>query len=90
MIDALGKEIVVGAWYGYSRNDGGQSHTTIGRVGKVTPGNPSRYKPAKVRLVDCKVNRFIYGEPTDYRKDEVAKDVSIAAYMVFPVPAPEM
>lgn len=88
IIDALGKEIVVGEWYGYSRNDGGYSHTTIGRALKVTPSS-GVYSPAKVRLTECHVRRFLYGHPTDHRKDEKPKDITIAAYMVFPVPAPD-
>ncbi len=87
IVDALGNEIIAGNWYGYSRNDGGHSHTTIGVATTISP--PARYKPAKVRLVDCKVRRFLYGEPTDYRKDEKANDISIACYMVFPVPSQE-
>jgi hypothetical protein len=84
-LDALGDEIVVGNWYGYSRSDGGHSHTTIGKVSKVTKATDT-YAVPKVRLVDCKVKRFLYGSPTDFRCDEKASDVSIGAYMVFPCP----
>lgn len=86
--DALGNEIIIGNWYGYSRNDGGHSHTTIGIATKITESDGC-YTCAKVRLGTCKVKRFLYGKPTDYRKDEVAKDISIASYMVFPVPPQE-
>ncbi len=82
--DALGNEIVVGKLYGYSRSDGGHSHTTIGRVSKITEGD-GRYTPGKVRLVDCVVKRYLYGQPTDFRKDDKPADVSMMAAMVFPV-----
>lgn len=86
MTDALGNEIIIGNWYGYSRNDGGFSHTTLGKALKVTPGD-GQYLCAKVRLGEIKVSRFLYGTPTDHRKDEGAKTLSMATYMVFPVPA---
>lgn len=82
--DALGREIVIGEWYGYSRNDSGFSHTTVGRVLKIIPGD-GQYKPPKVRLTDCYIKRYLYGMPTDYRLAEKPKDVTIASYMVFPV-----
>lgn len=85
IVDALGKPVIVGSWYGYSRNDGGFSHTTIGKVSKVTSGD-GKFTPPKVRLVDCVVKRFLYGHPTDHRKDEKPKDVTMFAAMVFPVP----
>lgn len=85
MTDALGNEIIIGNWYGYSRNDSGFSHTTVGKAVKVTPGD-GQYLCAKVRLGEVKVNRFLYGKPTDYRYSEQAKTLSMATYMVFPVP----
>ena len=87
IIDALGNPVIVGNWYGYSRNDGGHSHTTMGKVSYVTESD-GQYRPPKVRLIECRVNRFHYGKPTDRRKDEIPADISIAAFMVFPVPAP--
>jgi hypothetical protein len=86
IVDALGNPVIVGNWYGYSRNDGGHSHTTIGRVSKVTEGD-GRYTPPKARLVDCVVKRYLYGHPTDFRKDEKPADVTMAAAMIFPVPS---
>lgn len=88
IIDALGNTIIVGGWYGYSRSDGGHSHTTIGKVIKVAVGDGC-YLPAKVRLGNCIVKRFLYGQPSDFRKDEIPRDLSIASYMVFPVPIQE-
>ena len=85
IVDALGNPVIVGNWYGYSRSDGGHSHSILGRVKKVTPGD-GQYTPAKVRLVDCVAKRYLYGNPTDFRKDEKPADVSMAAAMVFPVP----
>ena len=82
--DALGNEIVIGKLYGYSRNDGGHSHTTIGRVSKITEGD-GQYVPGKVRLVDCVVKRYLYGKPTDYRKDEKPSNVTMMGAMIFPV-----
>lgn len=77
--DALGDPIRLGSWYGYSRSDGGWAHTTTGRAEKIT-------KTGKVRLVDCRVKRYLYGEATDFRADEKPADVAIRAAMVFPVP----
>ncbi len=85
IIDALGNEIIVGNWYGYSRSDGGHSHTILGKVSKVTEGD-GQYTPGKARLVDCRAKRYLYGQPTDYRKDEKPADVSMAGAMIFPVP----
>lgn len=87
--DALGNEIVIGGLYGYSRNDGGFSHTTVGRAEKVVDGNdPRGCAPAKVRLADLRVSHYLYGKP--YTKGlpgsaKQAKTIMIAAYMVFPV-----
>ena len=75
--DALGNEIIVGNLYGYSRNDGGFSHVTIGQAVGAKNG--------KVRLTGCAVTRFLYGEPTDHRLGERPGDVSIRSSMVFPV-----
>lgn len=86
MTDALGNEIIIGNWYGYSRNDGGFSHTTVGKALKVTEADLSQYRVAKVRLGNCKVTRYLYGQLTDYEKDKVAKDLSMATFMLFPVP----
>jgi hypothetical protein len=78
--DALGNEIVIGNWYGYSRNDGGRSHVTVGQAIKTTDKT--------VRLGNCKVNLWLYGDPCDhYRK--LATEVSIRSDMIFPVPAPQ-
>jgi hypothetical protein len=85
VIDALGNEIVVGRKYGYSRNDGGYSHVTIGTASKITEANSDRYNPPKVRLIDCTVLRFYCGEP--YQNDVKPADVSILGVMVFPVAA---
>ncbi len=89
VLDSLGNEIIVGNWYGYSRNDGGHSHTTLGKVIKTTDGTRDTYDSPKVRLGSCKVKRFLYGRPTDFRQDEKPADVTIGAYMVFPVPPQE-
>lgn len=78
--DALGNEIIIGNWYGYSRNDGGFSHVNLGRVKAVND------KTGNVRLVDCKVTRWLYGDPSDFRADKKPADVSIRSSMIFPVP----
>jgi len=88
MTDALGNEIIIGSWYGYSRSDGGFSHTTIGCAKKVKEGD-GQYTPAKVRLAECVVKRFLYGQPTEpLFPGEKSRDITIATYMVFPVPHP--
>lgn len=75
LVDATGKEIVLGQRYGYSRAQNGFSHTTIGTAIGVAKD--------KVRLGGCKVKHFLYGEPTSF--GNCASDVSIRANMVFPV-----
>lgn len=82
--DALGREIVVGEWYAYSRSWGGFSYTTSGRVLKITPGD-GQYKPPKIRLTDCYVKEHIYGLPTDRLLNKVVRDVTISACTVFPL-----
>ncbi len=77
--DALGNEVIVGNWYGYSRNDGGFSHVTLGVVTSV------KEETGKVRMCQCKVTRWLYGKPSNYRADDVPADVSIIGNMVFPV-----
>lgn len=91
IIDALGNEMVVGSWYGYSRNDGGFSHTTVGKAEKVVSGD-GQYTPAKVRLTDLHVSHYLYGQPYDKGTPgsaKPAKAISIACFMVFPVPPKE-
>lgn len=83
MIDALGNEIVLGNWYGYSRNDGGWSHVNLGRVKTINEDT------GNVRLTDCRVTRWLYGEPSDFNADKKPSDVSIRGTMIFPVPLQE-
>lgn len=78
--DALGNEIIVGGWYGYSALGGGFSHTTTGKV--------SYTKGDKVRLVECQVKYYLYGQPhqPSWKTDKPESDVSIRSTMIFPVP----
>ena len=79
--DALGNEIIVGGWYGYSTSSSGWSHTTIGKVAYT--------KADKARLVDCRVNYYLYGKPIEkpgWAADKPAAAVSIRSTMIFPVP----
>ena len=83
VIDALGNEVIVGQWYGYSSLGSGWSHSTLGRVKYVTE------KTGKVRLENCRVKRYLYGEPTDFKADVIPSDVSIRGTMIFPIPTQE-
>lgn len=77
MKDALGNDIVIGNLYGYSRNDGGFSHVTVGRAEYVKNG--------KVRLTDCRVAHWLYGKPGELSSTrQPPRPISILSYMVFP------
>lgn len=76
-LDALGNKIVLGKWYGYSRSESGWAHVTIGIA--------SSCKNGKVHLHVKSVKRYLYGDESDFRKDEPLNNVSIRSNMVFPV-----
>jgi hypothetical protein len=76
-LDALGNEILVGAAYGFSRNVSGYSYTTVGIAAYTKNG--------KVRLVNCVVTSRLYGIDDTVKVYNEASDVSINAFMVFPV-----
>ena len=80
ILDALGNEIVIGNWYGYSRNEGGFSHATLGKAKSVSE------KTKKVRLEKCIVKRYLYGQPSLHRLNSNASEVSMSSTMIFPVP----
>lgn len=75
-LDALGTDIVIGGWYGYSKTDGGWAHTTVGQAEYVKNG--------KVRLANINVAQYLYGDPSEYNHHR-ANGVSIKTIMVFPV-----
>lgn len=75
--DALGQEVVIGSWYGYSRNASGVSHVNVGMAKTTSKG--------KVRLEHCMVLSYLYGTPTNHRVGNDAPDLSIGTNMVFPV-----
>lgn len=77
MTDALGNEIIQGNMYGYSRNDGGFSHNTVGVASGESKG--------KVKLTQLRIKRFLYGEPTDFREWQIPDYVYISSNQVFPV-----
>lgn len=78
--DALGNPIVQGARYGYSRNANGFTHVTIGTANGFTP-------LGKVKLIDCVVTSYLYGEPCKRHNDDNPGNVSILSNSIFPVPA---
>ena len=82
MLDALGNEIILGNWYGYTALGGGFSHTTIGKVKAINE------KTEKIRLEKCIVKHYLYGKPTGTPtwRNPTPADVSIRSVMVFPVP----
>lgn len=80
--DALGNPIIMLGWYGYSRNVNGISHVLVGQIGRYN-------NDGKVRLVNCKLNRSLYGQPIEHSEQPPA-DVSIRANMIFPVDPTKM
>lgn len=74
--DAIGNPIEIGKTYGYSTSSGGWARTVIGSATKIT-------EKGNVALAVIKVNRFLYGDPSESRDD--AKTVSIRTHMVFPI-----
>lgn len=83
VIDALGNEVVIGAWYGYSALGGGYSHTTIGKIKYVNEIT------GKVRLENCIVKDYLYGTSAilSWKENKKPSDVSIRASMIFPIPS---
>lgn len=77
MKDALGNEIVMGGWYGYTQSNSGLSHITIGKAFKETP-------TGLLTLSDTQVWGIGYQSNTIYSKDS-GKKVSVRSLMVFPV-----
>lgn len=78
--DALNDDIVIGGWYGYSALNGGFSHVTFGKIESIN------LDTGKVRLVDCKVRRFLYGEDTDFKKNKKPGNVNIRSNVLFRIP----
>lgn len=77
MKDALGNEIVMGGWYGYTQSNNGLSHITIGKAFKETP-------TGLLTLSETRVWGIGYQNNTIYSKDS-GKKVSVRSLMVFPV-----
>ena len=75
VLDALGQPIVLGNFYGYSRNESGWSHVIIGRAFKTTDNG-------KVHLIDCTMKKWLYGKET---VPSESINVTIRAFMVFPI-----
>lgn len=81
-LDAMGTGIVIGGWYGYSRNNNGWSHISIGVASYVTNG--------KDRLTDVFVAKYLYDSSTAHSIGTQVADVSIKTKMVFPVTADQV
>lgn len=74
MKDALGNEIVIGNWYGYSRMKNGIVTVVIGKVSKKTE--------KRITLSDIVRQWGAYGNPDTIK---VSKDVSVYPRTCFPV-----
>lgn len=77
LVDATGRPIQVGQTYGYSSSSSGWSIVTIGTA-LYTKGN-------KVRLGNCMVTRYNADIVHRFRADEKPADVSMRAFMLFPI-----
>lgn len=75
MTDALGHDIVLNTYYGYSRNQNGFTHI---RVGKVTKLNE------KSVTMDVEIHKTaLYDNPLE--EDKCSNKISIKSNMLFPV-----
>jgi ribosome biogenesis protein Nip4 len=77
MKDALGNDIVVGNFYGYTSTSGGFARTVLGTVTHLTK--------QKVAVKVEYVNRFLYGKPIKDDYGNRAEQVAVHGYLLFPV-----
>lgn len=75
-IDALGKAIVIGNTYGYSRQDGGWAHIVIGEAISETD------KRVSIKVTSRR--DFLYGKETDRHLHDKPV-VSVQSNILFPV-----
>lgn len=74
MKDALGNEIVIGSWYGYSRVNNGIITVVIGKVLKKTE--------KRITLGDIVRQWGVYGNPNRIKQ---SKNVNVYPRTCFPV-----
>lgn len=74
--DALGNEIVIGDYYGYSVDSSGVTHTTVGKAEKFTPSG-------KLTLMVVLSRKSLWMDEAE-ANDHPAK-VSVKPAKVFPV-----
>lgn len=77
MLDAIDRPILIGAKYGFSRNQNGISYVTIGCAAYL--------KNDKVRLINCTVTSRLYGLEESKKIDQDASDISMHSFMLFPI-----
>jgi hypothetical protein len=77
MKDALGNEIVMDGWYGYTQSNNGFSHITIGKAFKETP-------TGLLTLSETQIWRVGYRDSKIWAK-ESGKKVTVRSFMTFPV-----
>jgi len=78
MIDALGNEVVVGNWYGYSKQDSSLVTVVFAKVKYIKDG--------KARLTEVIEKRSIYG---DQYESTPGKERTMTGTTLFPVPPQE-
>lgn len=79
LLDATGKEIMIGQKYGYYTNKNGFTRTIIGEAKSTNKG--------KVLLVNCDEKEYMYndGIKPPYKQRTLEKGISIFANIIFPV-----
>lgn len=81
MKDALGNDIVIGNFYGYTSTSGGFARTVLGTATHLTK------KKVAVKVEYTK--RFLYGEEIKDHKEAFginqAEQVAVNGYLLFPV-----
>jgi len=78
MIDALGNEVIVGNWYGYSKQDSSLVTVVLAKVKYIKDG--------KARLTNVIEKRSIYGDPF---KAKEGRERTMTGNTLFPVPPQE-
>lgn len=81
MIDALGNEVIVGNWYGYSKQSSSIVTVVFAKVKYIKDG--------KARMTDVIENASCYGSPTqnNWRESEKPADRTMTGTTLFPIPS---
>lgn len=75
--DALGNEVIVGKWYGYSRNGDGITKIVVGKIKSFKPD------AKRVYLLDAIEKRHLYGGAAEFEDKDGG--VSISPISLFPI-----